>query len=136
MYWIIYIFCSKIAKIALTCIAEESENAYSKGCAHLQCENGSRCIKRRFSCRDPPCPGMLYCSKSRQGDIPEKDVSIKISFYILSYVNLFVSHFFWYLFSYSIFLRPINLKIFCINYVHIYKRTSINTKAWCNFTYF
>ncbi|XP_067215808.1 uncharacterized protein [Linepithema humile] len=46
--------------------AEESGNAYSKGCAHLRCENGSRCIKRRFSCRNPPCPGMLYCSKSRK----------------------------------------------------------------------
>ncbi|XP_018396668.1 PREDICTED: glucose dehydrogenase [FAD, quinone]-like [Cyphomyrmex costatus] len=46
--------------------ASESGNDYSKGCAHLHCENGSRCVKRRFWCKDPPCPGMLYCSKSRR----------------------------------------------------------------------
>ena len=46
----------------------ESGNDYSKGCAHLHCENGSRCVKRRFWCKDPPCPGMLYCSKSRKGE--------------------------------------------------------------------
>ncbi|XP_011057335.1 PREDICTED: uncharacterized protein LOC105147780 [Acromyrmex echinatior] len=44
----------------------ESGNDYSKGCAHLHCENGSHCVKRRFWCKDPPCPGMLYCSKSRR----------------------------------------------------------------------
>ncbi|XP_070155151.1 uncharacterized protein [Polyergus mexicanus] len=46
--------------------AEESGDEYSKGCAHLRCESGSQCIKRRFWCKDPPCPGMLYCSKSRK----------------------------------------------------------------------
>ncbi|XP_011700380.1 PREDICTED: uncharacterized protein LOC105457425 [Wasmannia auropunctata] len=44
----------------------ESGNDYSQGCAHLRCENGSRCVKRRFWCKDPPCPGMLYCSRSRK----------------------------------------------------------------------
>ncbi|XP_050459547.1 uncharacterized protein LOC126855727 [Cataglyphis hispanica] len=47
-------------------IKEESGEEYSKGCAHLHCERGSQCIKRRFWCNDPPCPGMLYCSKSRK----------------------------------------------------------------------
>lgn len=46
--------------------AEDSGVEYSKGCAHLHCESGSRCIKRRFWCKEPPCPGMLYCSKSRK----------------------------------------------------------------------
>ncbi|XP_028047273.2 uncharacterized protein LOC105831204, partial [Monomorium pharaonis] len=44
----------------------ESGNDYSEGCANLRCENGSQCVKRRFWCRDPPCPGMLFCSKSRK----------------------------------------------------------------------
>ncbi|XP_025073368.1 uncharacterized protein LOC112552408 [Pogonomyrmex barbatus] len=47
----------------------ESENDYSKGCAYLRCENGSRCVKRRFWCKDPPCPSMLYCSKSRRDSL-------------------------------------------------------------------
>ncbi|KAG5330501.1 DHGL dehydrogenase, partial [Acromyrmex heyeri] len=47
-------------------VTGESGNDYSKGCAHLHCENGSHCVKRRFWCKDPPCPGMLYCSKSRR----------------------------------------------------------------------
>ncbi|XP_072754120.1 uncharacterized protein [Anoplolepis gracilipes] len=45
---------------------KESENEYSKGCAHIRCERGSQCIKRRFWCSDPPCPGMLYCTRSRK----------------------------------------------------------------------
>ncbi|KAL6428181.1 hypothetical protein ACFW04_008496 [Cataglyphis niger] len=45
---------------------QESGEEYSKGCAHLHCKSGSQCIKRRFWCNDPPCPGMLYCSKSRK----------------------------------------------------------------------
>ncbi|XP_019884178.1 uncharacterized protein LOC105254826 [Camponotus floridanus] len=45
---------------------EDLTDEYSKGCAHLRCENGSRCIRRRFWCKNPPCPGMLYCSKSRK----------------------------------------------------------------------
>lgn len=55
-------------KMVCEIIAEESGREYSKGCAHLQCESGSQCIKRRFWCKNPPCPGMLYCSKSRKGE--------------------------------------------------------------------
>ncbi|KAL0132820.1 hypothetical protein PUN28_000496 [Cardiocondyla obscurior] len=44
----------------------ESESDYLKGCASLRCTNGSQCVKRRFWCKNPPCPGMLYCSKSRR----------------------------------------------------------------------
>ncbi|XP_025159763.1 uncharacterized protein LOC105183478 [Harpegnathos saltator] len=47
-------------------VAEETGQEYLKGCTHLRCDNGGQCIKRRYWCKNPPCPGMLYCSKSMQ----------------------------------------------------------------------
>ncbi|XP_011867254.1 PREDICTED: uncharacterized protein LOC105561673 isoform X2 [Vollenhovia emeryi] len=67
-----YIFICNLTCLLFFLLAErlfasgESGSDYSKGCAHLRCENGSRCVKRRFWCKDPPCPGMLYCSRSRK----------------------------------------------------------------------
>ncbi|XP_076227480.1 uncharacterized protein LOC116429730 [Nomia melanderi] len=34
-------------------------------CAYLHCENDDSCVHRTFRCKDPPCPSMLYCAKSR-----------------------------------------------------------------------
>lgn len=67
-------------------IAEESIDEYSKGCTYLHCESGSRCITRRFWCKNPPCPGMLYCSKSRKGKCQENP--------LLSEMYIFLSHFY------------------------------------------
>ncbi|XP_076634426.1 uncharacterized protein LOC143348273 [Colletes latitarsis] len=36
-----------------------------RACAYLQCENDDACVHRKFRCKDPPCPSMLYCAKSR-----------------------------------------------------------------------
>ncbi|XP_015432537.1 PREDICTED: uncharacterized protein LOC107188709 [Dufourea novaeangliae] len=35
------------------------------GCAYLHCGHGDTCVHRKFNCKEPPCPGMLYCAKSR-----------------------------------------------------------------------
>ncbi|XP_076643635.1 uncharacterized protein LOC143353926 isoform X2 [Halictus rubicundus] len=34
-------------------------------CAYVQCEKTETCVHRKFRCKNPPCPGMLYCAKSR-----------------------------------------------------------------------
>ncbi|XP_077255947.1 uncharacterized protein LOC143893934 isoform X2 [Temnothorax americanus] len=67
-----YIFICNLTCLLFFLLSEqlfvngESGSDYLKGCAYLRCENGSQCVKRRFWCKDPPCPGMLYCSKSRK----------------------------------------------------------------------
>ncbi|XP_033322643.2 uncharacterized protein LOC117218408 isoform X1 [Megalopta genalis] len=35
-------------------------------CAYVHCEKAESCVHRRFRCKNPPCPGMLYCAKSRK----------------------------------------------------------------------
>ncbi|XP_043264921.1 uncharacterized protein LOC122404763 [Colletes gigas] len=40
-------------------------NNNHRACAYLQCENDDACVHRKFRCKDPPCPSMLYCAKSR-----------------------------------------------------------------------
>ncbi|XP_033218254.1 uncharacterized protein LOC117173722 [Belonocnema kinseyi] len=37
-----------------------------KGCSQLKCKKEEQCISRRFWCKSPPCPQMLYCAKSRK----------------------------------------------------------------------
>ncbi|XP_076287579.1 uncharacterized protein LOC143212554 [Lasioglossum baleicum] len=34
-------------------------------CEYVQCEKTESCVHRKFRCKNPPCPGMLYCAKSR-----------------------------------------------------------------------
>ncbi|XP_043791445.1 uncharacterized protein LOC122714287 [Apis laboriosa] len=36
-----------------------------RGCPYLHCEEDEHCVHRKFRCKNPPCPTMLYCSKSR-----------------------------------------------------------------------
>ncbi|XP_043515351.1 uncharacterized protein LOC122531473 isoform X2 [Frieseomelitta varia] len=36
-----------------------------RGCAYLQCKGNDVCVHRKFRCKDPPCPNMLYCARSR-----------------------------------------------------------------------
>ncbi|CAD1473496.1 unnamed protein product, partial [Heterotrigona itama] len=36
-----------------------------RGCAYLQCRGNDVCVHRKFRCKDPPCPSMLYCARSR-----------------------------------------------------------------------
>ncbi|XP_076766915.1 uncharacterized protein LOC143433462 [Xylocopa sonorina] len=36
-----------------------------RGCAYLHCGGRDVCVHRKFRCNDPPCPGMLFCAKSR-----------------------------------------------------------------------
>ncbi|CAL7944434.1 unnamed protein product [Xylocopa violacea] len=36
-----------------------------RGCAYLHCVGRDVCVHRKFRCKDPPCPGMLFCARSR-----------------------------------------------------------------------
>ncbi|XP_017766277.1 PREDICTED: spore coat protein SP96-like [Eufriesea mexicana] len=40
-----------------------------KGCAYMHCEGNDVCVHRKFRCKDPPCPSMLFCAKSRTESI-------------------------------------------------------------------
>nr|XP_033199101.1 uncharacterized protein LOC117161574 [Bombus vancouverensis nearcticus] len=36
-----------------------------RGCTYLHCGGDDVCVHRKFRCKDPPCPSMLYCARSR-----------------------------------------------------------------------
>ncbi|XP_053972475.1 uncharacterized protein LOC128873151 [Hylaeus volcanicus] len=44
-------------------------NNNHRACMYVQCENDDTCVQRKFRCKDPPCPSMLYCAKSRTESI-------------------------------------------------------------------
>lgn len=47
-----------------------------RGCPYLHCEEDEHCVHRKFRCKNPPCPTMLYCSKSRTGKCLDNDILV------------------------------------------------------------
>ncbi|KAK0159202.1 hypothetical protein PV328_010114 [Microctonus aethiopoides] len=37
-----------------------------KACAFIKCKDDERCVNRKFSCKFPPCPNMMYCAKTER----------------------------------------------------------------------
>ena len=54
-------------------IVETVDGNDHRGCAYLQCRGNDVCVHRKFRCKDPPCPSMLYCSRSRTGKCLNRD---------------------------------------------------------------
>lgn len=98
-------FAFSSRKITFNLRAGESGSDYSKGCAYLRCENGSRCVKRRFWCKNPPCPGMLYCSKSRKGKIRGECVDRLASFPVRKFVYFALQYLLRFLLRFSYFFN-------------------------------
>nr|XP_034183436.1 uncharacterized protein LOC117605816 isoform X2 [Osmia lignaria] len=58
--FILFLLLLLITKVRL-----EDHKGKRNLCAYLHCNENDVCVHRKFRCRDPPCPGMLYCAKSR-----------------------------------------------------------------------
>nr|XP_012146532.1 PREDICTED: uncharacterized protein LOC100877256 [Megachile rotundata] len=58
--FILFVLLLLIAKVRL-----QNQNEKKNLCAYLHCNENEVCVHRKFRCRNPPCPGMLYCAKSR-----------------------------------------------------------------------
>ncbi|XP_015592923.1 uncharacterized protein LOC107266692 [Cephus cinctus] len=61
--------------------AYQNGDEYPRGCSYLRCAKGDQCVNRKFWCKNPPCPSMLYCSKSRKESLkgPSSCESVRCS---------------------------------------------------------